>query len=161
MLKKSLPILAAAISCCMISISQGQDYETKDQWAARMQSDHVITRHLCNPQGHLITCTSEYNEDVNGQSMKKKIDTASCTEFVDYMTAAMLHDGKSDNKPAMFYHKLPANISAGYQMDHFASDLGKNISGQIYGVLQQKGGVILRNDECDKKLMEQANINGN
>ena len=139
----------------------GQGYETKDQWAAKILKDNRISAQLCASSGYLVTCTTAYADEENGKPVQKTIDKASCTESVDYLTKALLHDGKSDGKPAMFYLKLPTNIGAGYQMDYYASELGKQNFGQISQILQQKGGSLMQSPECNQKLMEMLKINGN
>lgn len=154
----TLPLIAALT---FSGLASAAGYETKDQWSAKIISENRITTALCAPAGYLVSCTTPYTETESGKPVETSITGEACTESVNYLTKAMLHDGKADNKPAMFYHKLPANIGAGYQMDHFASEIGKNIFGQIRAVLEQKGGSIVRSAECDQKLMTMLKINGN
>ncbi|OOZ39247.1 hypothetical protein BOW53_12370 [Solemya pervernicosa gill symbiont] len=137
----ALPLIAALT---LPGLTSAAGYETKDQWSAKIKSEKRITAALCAPEGYLVSCTTPYTETESDKPVQTSITAEACTESVDYLTKAMLHDGKADHKPAMFYHKLPSNIGAGYQMDHFASELGKNIFGQISGILQQKGGSLIR-----------------
>ncbi len=151
--------LLFALTC--ISISTAQEFQTKDAWAVKIVVEKRISQALCGDGSYLLICTTEYTDVENGQQVRKTIGQADCHETVDYLTKALLHDGKADGKPAMFYLKLPQNIGAGYQMDYFAGELAKQVFAQINGVLQQKGGSIKRSPDCDQKMMSAFKINGN
>lgn len=152
-------MIAITIIFMSASISAAEQSESKDEWATKIIAEQRISQTICAEQSYLLSCTTEYLDDETGG--KVRISQDECIQAVDHFTKAFLHDGKTDNKPAMFYLKLPQNIGSGYQMNYFAEELSKQIFAQIVQVLQQKGGSIVRNETCDQKLMTAFKANGN
>ena len=158
---KIFAVIVCILTCFGSTQVYAQGSETKDEWAAKILGEQRISQALCADGSHMLTCTSEYTDEINGAAVRKTIGQAECIETVNYLTKTFLHDGKNDSKPAMFYLKLPTNIGAGYQMNYYAGELAKQSFAQINQLLQQKCGSLIRSQACDQKLLEAFTVNGN
>ena len=65
------------------------------------------------------------------------------------------------NSVGVFYSKLPTNIGAGYQMDHFATELGKMIGTKILQAVVVNGGGISQTEACTQAAAKAFVVSGN
>ena len=136
--------------------AHAQEAVNKDQWVAKMKSSERVEKTLCADDAFLMTCTTPFIDPTTKASTK--LTKAACTEAVKEVVEASLATG---NPVGVFYSRLPTNIGAGYQMDQFATELGKMIGTKILQAIVVNGGGMAQTEACTQAAAKAFVVSGN
>ncbi|MGC6493958.1 MAG: hypothetical protein ACON5B_14070 [Myxococcota bacterium] len=148
-------IAGTLVGLMMSSSAFGQEFQSKDDWRAKMLSEARVEKKLCHDKSYLVMCTTEFVSPET--SAKTQLNTETCTEAVKEVVEASLSNG---NPKGMFYEKLPSNLSV-TAMTEYGNMLGDYVGKTILAAVEKNGGSAVSNPKCLLKRQGAFSVSGN
>jgi len=140
-----------------LSSASAQDSLNKDIWTKKMMDEQRVENKLCGEKSFLVMCTTEYTDPETQKPAR--LDVKNCREAATMVVQQSLSN--SPKLPGTFYLKLPTNIGAGYQMDHYAGMLGDMVGKTLVHAVKAQGGSVLATPKCMLKQATAFKVKGN
>ncbi len=135
---------AAALALLVAGAALAAGPMSRAEWARFMRSEGRAQAHLCHDEAWLRVCTSEF-DDVGGRT---RLGRPACERTVTRVVDEALDDGGGDRPVGALFERLPANVGAGYQMDHYAEVLGQLAGDAVLDEIRARGGGELGTPKC-------------